>query len=167
MAMILLIEQMFYWMLQRWLVYLSPCFEALFTSTLPGGTSAIYCSIWKSITGKTNDYLAVKIPPSLSGCSSLESSQHCLQITGLCLCWLLCSQHNDFFFGIDLHHHHEMLALNSINILWSLHSTLMHIIEGSWHWNWGQWKKSKLVSLTGVLSVNTWNYKFQSHVLGG
>lgn len=77
MAMILLIEQMFYWMLQRWLVYLSPCFEALFTSTLPGGTSAIYCSIWKSITGKTNDYLAVKIPPVSLGAPPLESSQHC------------------------------------------------------------------------------------------
>ena len=90
---------MFYWMLQRWLFYLSPCFEVLFTSTLPGDTSAICCSIWKSITEKTNDYSVVKFPPTPSRCSALESSQLCLQITGLCLCWLLCFQHNYFFWN--------------------------------------------------------------------
>lgn len=55
-----------------------------------------------------------------------------------CACADYCVPNIIICFGIDLNQHHEMLALNSINFLWSLHSTLMHIIEGSWHWNWGQ-----------------------------
>ena len=128
---------MFYWMLQRWLFYLSPCFDVLFTSTLPGDTSAICCSIWKSITEKTNDYSVVKFPPTPSRCSSLESSQLCLQITGLCLCWLLCFQHNYFFWNW-FESAPWNVSIKLYKFLWSLHSTLMHIIEGSWHWNWGQ-----------------------------
>lgn len=129
---------MFYWMLQRWLFYLSPCFEALFTSTLPGDTSAICCSIWKSITEKTNDYSVVKFPPPPPLCAPLwkVANSACKLLN--CACADYCVPNIIICFGIDLNQHHEMLALNSINFLWSLHSTLMHIIEGSWHWNWGQ-----------------------------